>query len=384
MPDSPQLRAVIERRRQIIADLVRARRERQERIEAERRLRNDKRSKSHTFGSKRPVVRNKGAVIPMERIDKGRTRILIPSGLGDVYWTIVKFQGFCQRHGIADPYVALITTEPEVRYAGSEFRSLEFLRMMPFLKIDDPPNQEAWPVKPAPKWLKDLYHEMWYGDKIVQPGFMGYDYFLVYNNAITNGRFLEDVDDTPCNWHFPLTFTLEQEQFGVDCADKWGKYAVYLWPFCEGSYSKYHLEQFSAEQIAESIRQFTALSGLTPVFIGAWWDKNFDDAYCIKHILETVPGSVDLLGKTTVPQLFQIIKGCEVFVGCQCGPAIMAAAFGKKVLTLWAKKYPLFKFPNCRFVMVSPEARGTTWRPIWADGLTVDQFVGEMMDLYTN
>jgi len=322
---------------------------------------------------------NPQSIIRPGIVQRDRTRILLPCGIGDVYWSLVKLQDFCKRHSIEKPHVAIITTTPEIKYAGSEFRSLEFLKMIPFVQIDDPPNKEAYPIKPAPKWLSEIYMDMWHGTKSDYPGFMGYDHFVVYNGAITNGIFLEDVDDVKCDWYFPMKVSNDQEQFRLKCQKEYGRYALFLWSFCGGGYSDYHLKGFSTEQIAESTRQFVKKSGLTPVFVGAWWDTSHGNNH-LKNIIDSVPNSVDLVGKTTVDQLFGVIKGSELVVGCHCGPTIMATVFHKKTIILWAQSYPLFK-PLSPLVISPPDTVGSTYWPIYTDNLTVDEFVGKMLDL---
>ena len=320
-------------------------------------------------------------VIPMKKIDMGRERILLPCGIGDVYWSLVKLQAFCAEKGIKDPYVAIITAKSEPKYEGSEYRSLEFLKMVPFVKIDTPPNVEARP-KPTPPWLNDIYMEMWHGAKTVYPGFMGYDYFLVYNSAITNGRFLEMVDNLECNWYFPMYVSEKQDQFKIDSEETYGDYAIYLWSFCGGGYSHYHIKEFHPDKITESIKQFTKLTGLRPVFVGSWWDVNHGNNY-LKDMIAAVPGSVDLVGKTTIDQLFGVIKGSKMVVGAHCGPTILSTVFHKKTIMMWAKSYPSFA-PASPLAVAPPDTRWTNYFPVFTNGLTVDTFVGTMMELYAN
>lgn len=309
----------------------------------------------------------------------GRTRILLPCGIGDVYWSLVKLRAFCKRHDVKDiPYVAIVTTAQEPKYDGSEYRSLEFLKMVPFVKLDTPPNKEAHP-KPEPKWLSDLYLEMWHGTKTNCPGFMGYDYFLVYNGAITNGIFLEEIDDLECEWNFPMIVSDKQIQFQNECQKKYGKYVVYLWSFCGGGYSKFHTDEFSVLKIIKSIQAFVALTNLTPVFVGSWWDTLHGNDY-LKEIISAVSGSVDLVGKTDIDQLFGVIKGSEMVVGAHCGPTIMSTVFGKKTIILWSKSYPLFK-EKSPLVVAPPYARNETYWPVYTKGLTIDRFVNVMLEL---
>jgi ADP-heptose:LPS heptosyltransferase/SAM-dependent methyltransferase len=312
--------------------------------------------------------------------DERQARILLPCGIGDVYWSLVKFRAFCKRHDIKlPPKVAIITTTPEARYAGSEFRSIEFLRMVPFVEVDDPPNQEAHPIKPTPKWMHKIYQEMWHGSRTHTRDFLGYDHFLVYNCAITNGIFLEEIDDLECEWDFPMIVSDEQVRFQEDCRRNYGPYVVFLWSFCGGGYSEHHVKEFHPQKIIEATNRFVEESGCTPVFVGSWWDVKHGNDH-LRDIIAAVPGSVDLVGKTNIDQLFGVIKGSEMVVGCHCGPTIMATAFRKKTIILWAKSYPLFT-PTSLLVIAPPETRETTYWPLYTRGLTVGEFTDKMLAL---
>lgn len=310
-----------------------------------------------------------------------QTRILLPCGIGDVYWSLVKFRAFCKHHNIKlPPKVAIITTTPEAKYAGSEYRSIEFLNMVPFVEVDDPPNQEAYPTKPAPRQLTRAYYEMWHGNCTYRTNFLGYDYFLVYNCAITNGVFLEKIDSLECEWDFPLNVSEQQKDFQNECYKKYGPYVVFLWSFCGGGYSNHHVKEFHPRKIIESTNRFVRETKCTPVFVGSWWDVKHGNDY-LREIIASVLGAVDLVGKTNIDQLFGVIKGSEMVVGCHCGPTIMATAFHKKTIILWAKSYPLFS-KNSPLVIAPPETRGTTYWPLYTRGLTIKEFNDKMLRLY--
>ncbi len=322
---------------------------------------------------------NGSTTVPMKRIDKGYPRILLPAGIGDVYWTMVKFESFCRSRGLTDVHVATVTG-PE-QYQGSLLRSVEFVEMMPFVKVDDPPTCQMSPIYPVPKWLHNIYLEMWHGTRTYYPGLLGFDYMLVYNSAINRGVFLEDVDQLTCNWYFPLTVSEEQERFRNQCREKYGKYAVFLWSFCYGGYSDLHLKEFPVASIIESTKKFVKKTGLTPIFVGAWWDTQFANRY-LYDVLENVPGSVSLIGQTSLDQLFGCMKGSEIVVGCHCGPTVMAAVFHKKTIILWAKASEYGFNVSSPLAVCPPDTRGTTYWPLFTDELTVDKFAGKMAELY--
>lgn len=304
--------------------------------------------------------------------DTGSPRILIPGGIGDAYWVMVKMEAFCCREGITEPPTVLILAESR-SWDESRVRSLPFLDMVPFIRTADPCWIPVDPVDPRPQELHDIYVECREKQgRTCYPGFMGYEYFLSYNGIINSGNWIENADDLECNWYLPLTVSEGQERFMARCTRRYGKYmALYFSNFTEEMITK-----FPISKIIKAINQFVAQSGLTPVFIGAEWDLGWS---YLREIILSVKGAVNLVGKTSLAQVFGAMRGAKLVVGYHCGLTNMAIMFRKPTALIWVREsFP----PASPLAVAPPETRNTTYRPLFAEDLTVDRLVGTMNDLY--
>jgi len=312
-------------------------------------------------------------------IDNG-VRILVPGGIGDVYWILVKLEAFCEREGIKEKPTVLVLADDGV-WESSRVRAVPFLEMVPFIKVGDPPTVPMYPQEPKSKYLQEVYRRVsieFY--QTVFPGFMGYEYFMCYNGLINTGHWLEKDDDLECNWYLPLKISKSQKKAKADCKAKYGKYAVFYFSMV-GDFLTKNMGQFSLDKMAESINSFVDRSGLTPIFVGAWWDLKWPVPKWKDHLpilMSKIPGSINLVGKTSLEQVFGIMQGAELVSGFHCGLTNIAIMFKKKTVLLWATG----RFPEVTPLAVAPpETRMNTYVPLMTKDLTVDTYLETMMEM---
>jgi hypothetical protein len=303
------------------------------------------------------------------------TRILVPTGIGDIYWILTKLEAFCRKNGISDKPALTVLCGG---VGEDQLRSLPLIEMVPFVQVGNPATFPLDPVDPRPDHIQDIYREAFteYG-RTAYPGLYGYDYFLCYNGIINSGNWLDDRDDLECNWNFDLILSGEHKQFGQE----YRKYAVFYWTF-NGNYIDYHLKQFPLDKLAEAIRHITIRIGLVPVFIGAYWDLQYNDL--LTQLISMIPEAINLVGKTSLGQAFGLMQNSEIVVGYHSGITNMAVAFGKKTVLLWPSSLPnAHQWPaSIPLSIAPPKTRGTTYRPLLTAGLTADRLVGKVAELY--
>jgi hypothetical protein len=306
-------------------------------------------------------------------------RILVPTGIGDVYWVMTKLQSFCKKYHITEkPSITILTDSDNPGY----LRTVPFLEMIPFIQIGELPTIALDPVKPRPEYIQKIYEELYTKNgRTVYPGLYGYDYFISYNGIINSGNWLESCDDLECNWNFDLIVSDEQQQFRNECKEKYGKYAVFYWTF-NGNYIDYQLKQFSLDKIAEAIKQIVCKLKSTPVFIGAYWDLQYNDF--LTSLILQIPNAVNLVGQTSLDQVFGVIQGSELVMGYHSGITNMAVVFKKKTVLLWPSSLPnAHQWPaSIPLAVVPRETRNTTYKPQFTGDLTVEKLVTTTLNLY--
>ena len=307
----------------------------------------------------------------------GRTRILLPGGIGDIYWVLVKLKSFLRRQGIEEkPLVSVLG--PNI-WESSRRRSIPFLQSVPFVEVANPPVE---PMMPTPsKYLEWVYsHVSVELIERVWPGFMGFEYFLCFNGIINTGHYLEEVDpELECDWYFPMRISDEQSEYQDDLAKRYGRYAIFFFSFM-GDFVTQNLAHFPLEKLAEGINRICSEKGLVPIFIGAWWDLKWPKPHGnhvdrLPLLIDMVPGAVNLVGQTTLDQAFGAMRGAEMVSGYHCGLTNMAIAFRRPTVLLWSeRRFP----PKTPLAVAPPDSRNTFYIPLYTDHLTVDEYVHAM------
>ncbi len=285
-----------------------------------------------------------------------KTRILVPPGIGDVYWVLVKLKSFLEKNGLSNPELTIVSYPDGL---NGHLRSIEFLEMVSWLTIGNP---QFVPNDPA---LQAIWDEAYNGPgRSIFPGVMGYDYFMAYNGVINSGGYLETCDEYVCDWDFPVPMP---DSIGLrDYNDKSKEFMLCFFPFI-GTYES-HENDFPIPLIAEAIKQFTAGSGLVPVFIGGKVEEVYNTK---RYALIDAVGGIDLTGKTSFKEVLGMIQECSLIFGYHSGIPNLGAAFRKPTVLLWDTRFP----GNTAYACVPPKVRDTTYRALTTRGLTVARVV---------
>ena len=297
--------------------------------------------------------------------DEERPTILVPPGMGDAYWTMVKLEAFIKREKLTLPDVTIVCNRE--RANQGHLRSVPYLQMFPFIHVTGraiasaphfyPIWKEAY-AKPGRTTFRDI---------------LGYDYFVSYNGHLGFGEALETIDaDLACNWTPPMFVSLEQMLYQQRCKEMHGRYVVLYFPFYS-TYRHWTLE-FPISEVIKGINEIVDRTGLCPVIVGERWDAA--DVHADLFV-KNIRNSVNLMGQTTVAQLFGLLKGAELVLGHPSGLTVMAAAFGKKTVMNWNNYYN----HNFWWHAVPPATRATTYFIEHTKGLTADKYSKDVIEL---
>ena len=259
---------------------------------------------------------------------KPRPKILLPPGIGDSYWSVVKLEAFLKRENLPLPDV-YVAAPREMADEGHK-RAFPFLEMFPFLHSSGITISSQAP-KDRKIWLEAYAQE----GRTIFRDVLGMDYFIAYNGHLRVGRQLEEIDpDLTCNWIPPMFVSLEQERYRKEAIELYGNYIVFYFVF-QGTY-KYWTQEFPIRDVIRFIQKIVQKTGCTPVFAGAKWDSKDT---LLNQVKAAVPYHVDLVGKTSVEQLFGLLRGAAGVVGYPSGLTIMSAVLRQKTLVIWNDYY---------------------------------------------
>lgn len=246
-------------------------------------------------------------------------RILVPPGIGDGYWVFVKLRAFLKARGITMPDVYVHDAAPSGRSAG-------FWQRVPFVRFMGSGNLS----KKSRKRANLAYRPP---GVAVQRNVESFDYFLSFNGSLEAGRSLDQaMPNVPASWYEPLDRPGTIDALTAEYQARFGRYvACAFWD--HGFYRRW-LAEFSEEQVIASLRQF-ADEGITPVLMGASWDKNGLGS----RLAQTDQRFVDLVGGTDFDQLTALLEGAAGVFGFPAGNSILGPYFRTPTVLLWSEHF---------------------------------------------
>jgi 2-polyprenyl-3-methyl-5-hydroxy-6-metoxy-1,4-benzoquinol methylase len=245
-----------------------------------------------------------------------RVRILLPPGMGDGYWVLVKLRSFLAQRGITLPEVWVHDSGPR--------RSEDFWRRVPFVRWGG--------YAPLPKQdgvARQAYTQAGFA---IQENVHGFDFFLSSNGDLEHGRSVDDAIPGAAEWDVPLFHPKAELEARDAYRARFGDYIVTaFWE--QGFYTKW-LQHFGEADIVETLASI-ADTGKTVVITGAEWDRERIGA----RIARADPRFIDLIGATTLDQLFGLLSGAVGVFGFPAGSTMMGPYFGKPTALLWHEHF---------------------------------------------
>jgi len=301
-----------------------------------------------------------------DKPEQQRPSILVPPGIGDSYWSIVKLESFLKWKKLPLPDITVVC--PKSKKHNGHQRAFPFLEMFPFLN----PSWET--VDSREKKSMAIWKEAYAQEgRTIFEQVLGYDYFISYNGHLRVGKELDLIDPhLECNWQPKMFVSLEQSQFQESCSQRFGKYIVFYFIF-QGTY-QYWTNEFPIHYAAEYINKTIKETGYKAVFTGGKWDAEDQSLNRLKAL---VPGHIDLVGKTSVAQLFGLVKGSQAVVGYPSGLTIMSAVLGAKTLCIWNDYYNQQFF----WYAMPPVTRGKNYHIDVTRGLAPDYLARRTVSL---
>lgn len=275
-----------------------------------------------------------------------RTSILVPGGIGDVFWDLVKMESFCEKEGIGIPEIF-------VHSGNDRKRSLPFIEKFPIAKAGD-----YIEIKNNFQEFKDGYL---YDKANLFQNVAGCDLFLTFNGSLRMGRELHEVrPEWESNWYPKMFRSISQIETGISYKAAYGPYMIgYFVP--HGMYREW-LVQFPKEKIYESMRAVVLETKMRVVLIGAKWDEGQLENYFLQRAeadgLES--SFINLVGKTSLEDLLALVENCELMYGFPSGSSFLAPYYKKQTVILWASYFKENFHWNC----IAPDARNNWYHAL--------------------
>jgi len=271
-----------------------------------------------------------------------RRRILVPPGIGDIYWVTTKLPALMQEwEDETEPIIDVLFMEKDQRKRG-----LEWLKLVPhvvageYVSIGDYND---------PVWREGYYANA----RTVFNDYLDRDHFVLYNGVLRHGCSLEESHPAGLvDWFHPL-FRSREQRIAEEEYRGLGKYVIALLLDQSVHKSKWNKE-FPLKNFKPVFDSVVKEYGYSVVSIGHKADPT-------GRVNNAGFGSnsklIDMHGQTTVEQLMALINLSCGSIGHPSGPTIMSTRYKKPTVMVWNRHFnEKFWWNAC-----SP----ATWRTIY-------------------
>lgn len=262
-------------------------------------------------------IESKVVVYARNRRTPSDVKILVPPGIGDGYWVMVKLRGFLEDRGIYLPEVYV--HDSGHRRAAGLWSRVPFVRFAGFGSLPEgrPERYRAYHPPGAP----------------VQRGVDGFDYFVSFNGTMDAGKSLQEALPGEPRWYEPLFRPKSLEWRVAAYRDELGSYVATA--FWDRGFYRGWLAEFGEDRIAETLGRI-ADAGRTPVLMGADWDRG---RIC-DRLAARDPRFVSLVGDTTFDDLVALLEGADGVFGFPAGNTMLGPYLRRPTVLLWNGHFP--------------------------------------------
>jgi hypothetical protein len=263
----------------------------------------------------------------------------VPPGLGDLHWIMTKLESFKKKEGIDVLRIAMHEDRGHAMNA-------QYLDHLPF--VDE---VMRWPTP----FNFDFALNGGAGNPLT-PKRQGVDLMIEFNSALESGKRVEDVlPEYETNWDYPVNpFSDQAREAASGLKAKLGRLDI-IYPSSGRANLKWSLD-WPLDSWLRLIERIHAHTGKKIVLVGAPWDQDYGN-----RLLEGDRQKIliDMIGKTDIPQVLEMIRQADTFTAYPSGLAIMAVQY---------------KTPCAMFWPITGISRGgqfqkhfmTSWLPPWA------------------
>lgn len=287
-------------------------------------------------------------------------KVLLPPGLGDLHWVLLKLEDFMRQRGVEIADAWIWDLDPAFR------RSLGLIERIPFLRAQGyyPMHQMDWHIYAGLCINATIdYVETW----------DGFDYVLALNGKMDHGMAIEPMmGGAAVNWAYEITATDGEREARDRLVRPLEPYVLlYLSEIAQFQSWVRHLTPDLGRELIH--RLHARFPGHHVVMIGMPWDAPFSERIGPSPAL-------NLNGKTSFDEYMALIRNASAILGFANGNTILGSHFGIPTLMVWSTKtYPHAGF---RHNWVRP---GAWYATVEIENLNVSQtlqtWVGILGDL---
>lgn len=269
-------------------------------------------TKGGTYQVKQPRKPEATIEIPL-KAKAGPLRILVPPGVGDIHWVLLRLRGLLKQSGNVahKPIVTVCSGDPAYDRAG------DFLRCVPWISFGG--YLDIRPKRWSAFTTASFFHGKVFTD---MPGF---DLFIAANKLVELGTPMDGIwpQAGRTDWDYPI----EHAEQTIEAPERFILASFYK--------ASFYADWWKASPPAEALlsigkRLDDEKKPHKIVLVGAKWDEKVAAELRSAH-----HRVVDLTGKTSWSQLIWLKKRAAAMVGHPSGSPMIATQLGVPVVSIW-------------------------------------------------
>lgn len=249
--------------------------------------------------------------------------ILVPPGIGDLYWVLTKLESFKKVEGLDSLDLRIFDS------GDGSARSLDYAKRHLFL------DSVEYTSSDIQLMLYDDPHmkEQFFGDynTAVIKDFRGFNYLFWLNACMIRGIDLYTVrPEYEVNWYPEMSISHVENEYGRWAKREFGDY-ILAWFTTRGHYAHWS-KLVTFDQWRNMLLEIHKKTGYKILLTGMPWDREDN-----KNLKGSGNDSIfiDLTGGTTTDQLFGLIKNAKASIGHQAGNMMMSVIFHKPTFIIY-------------------------------------------------
>ncbi len=301
--------------------------------------------------------------------------ILVPEGLGDIYWALTILESFKKTEKLDKLDLVIFGPDLNTRRSLDYVKRFKIVDSVCYSNLSYHINMEG-----QDRW--DQFH----GDcrKAIIKDYDGFDYFIFPNSLMFRGISMEKAfPEYKVDWYPKMRQSFEEKEYGSQMKKKFGDYILVF--FSNSGDYKHWGDLFSVSQWYDLLIKIKEMTGCQLLLTGREWDFSGQadlrsvDKY---NILK------DITGETSVNQLLGLIKNAKAFIGMKAGNTMLSVIEHTPTFMFYNKKEFAMPgriegqiHPDFHKISLPPDTRGKWHFPIFVDDYREDDILDRLGNL---
>ena len=282
------------------------------------------------------------------------TIIGMPPGIGDLHWIMTKLESFKEKNNIEK--IKVVMNLDWMTQMNYHHYSLDYLKLIPFIdsaesKAGAMPFEYALAGGSGTPLFKNVG---------------GCDYLIELNSKLEAGIKLKDIlPEYDTNFDYPIIKHPGPDEWAEHIKQSIGGKLVILFTASTAGNDIWAHKLWSPNDWMELAKKIYKETKCRLVLVGGKWDKDYAQRLCQFDHDKII---LDIVGQSSVNQLFALLRIADVVIAYQCGVMMMSVHFRTPTAAFW----PIKSEANSAGQFKREFMR--SWLPPWADKIGYHPF----------